>query len=144
MKDTYTVERVKKEFVHDTDYIDDKVFLTNEHYLTYFKKTFKSSGSLPWKRGILKIKNKGSVTRLMFHSGNSLGIKGSHMGLPLTAMQTLDVEHGIAYEFELSEGTRFLFMWKHPNHLIRIGFKYTFILGGLSVIIGILSLFFYR
>ena len=139
MKETLTIDRVTKAVVHDTDFIDDKVFLSNEKYKIYFKKTFKSSGSLPWKRGIVKIKHKDSVTRLMFHSGNSIGINGSQMGLPLTAMQILDVKQGIAYEFELSKGNRFLFMWNHPNHLVRIGFKYTIILGGLSVIIGLLS-----
>ena len=139
MIETYTIEHVTKAVVPDTEFIDDKVFLTNEHYKNYFKKTFKSSGSLPWKRGIIKIKHECYVTRLMFHSGNSLGINGSQMGLPLSAMQILDVKNGIAYEFELSVGSRFLFMWNHPNHLTRIGFKYTIILGGLSVIIGFLS-----
>lgn len=142
MMKTFTIKRVTKNDFPETDLIDDKVFLVNNHYENFFGKAFKEFGSLPWKRGILKIKHGSNIVRLMFHSGNSIKINESIMGLPLMAMQVLNVQDGVDYDFELSKGNRFLFMWKHPDHLTRIGFKYTVFLGSLSIFIGIISCFF--
>ena len=90
----------------------------------------------------MKIKHESNIVRLMFHSGNRIGLNKSTLGLPLMAMQVLDVQDGEDCKLELSKGNRFLFMWNHPTHLTRLGFKYTVCLGSLSIVIGIISCLF--
>ncbi|MBN2864150.1 MAG: hypothetical protein JXN62_13365 [Bacteroidales bacterium] len=120
------------------DFFDDKVQLENDHYQSIFGKTYKESGYFPWKRGIVKINYSGKVIRRLFYSGNSNNINKNSLGLSILSLQILDVQPNTNCEIELSKGNRFLFMWQHPNHLARIGFKYTVILGFLSLTLAVL------
>ena len=120
------------------DFFDDKVQLENHHYKKIFGKPYQDSRYVPWKRGIVKISKRGESIRRIFYSGNNDGIKTDSLGLSIVSMQILDVQKNTEDDLKLNKGSRFLFMWQHPNHLTRIGFKYTVVLGLLSLLIAIL------
>lgn len=142
--DTIKIEKetiVEKGYQYD--FFDDKVFLENGWYKELFGKTFNSQNSLPWKKGIVKItftsaKNKKVKIRRIFYSGNASGINNSQIGLTVLNYQmaySLDEP----LKIKLSKGSRFLFMWQHPNAMVRLGFKYAIVLGFISILVTIIS-----
>ena len=131
------VAHIKNDPSKGIDYVDDKVFLENSIYKTIFGKSYSKSFYLPWKRGVVKVKCNGKTIRRLFHSGNTLEINKKSIGLSIISMQILDVQADNDADFFLSKGNKLLFMWQHPNHLTRIGFKYTLVLGILALVIAI-------
>lgn len=138
-----TNEELRK---HDLplDFYDDKICLENSNYVRIFNKKFVEKSNKPQKRGIVKIKfiqsgnSSNVVLYRLFLSGNSLGIGKNEIGLPPLTSHFVTNFTG---DIKLTRGSRFFFIWQHPNHLVRIGFKYTFVLGVLSTLLGVISLF---
>jgi hypothetical protein len=136
------IEQVKQKSI-SIEFFDDKICLENSNYKKIFGKKFVENFYKPWKRGVVKvlfIDEDGSkfAIRGLFYSGNTFGVLKDEVGLLPPFSYYLSGYEG---KIKLSKGSRFLFIWQHPNHMVRLGFRFSFMLGGLSIILGIISLY---
>jgi len=141
LKKISTFDLKEKNFPYE--FFEDKICLENTTYEEIFGKKFSEQSYKPYKRGIVKVsflQTNGSkeIIRALFYSGNSFGILKDEVGIfpPLLYSVT-----NFNCTIKVSKGSKFLFIWNHPNHMVRLGFRYAFVLGGLSVFLGLISLY---
>lgn len=131
--------------IKNTDYSDetliDKVFLSNIQYKKFFGITFIEEKYRPWKRGIIKIMNRDenvSIQR-MYMGASHLGISEGQFFVPRFSQNMLAIKRKSEQVFILKKGSKFLFYWQHPSHNVRASFKATFVLGIISIVLGIIG-----
>ncbi len=114
---------------------DERVYLFNGMYEDIFGIKFQEQNQLPSKRGVVKLNITGTERKIyrLFSGGNR--VNKDEIGLSRTSMQILGIDDNQKYDFILSKGCKFQFMWNHPNHSTRIAFR----LAIWAVFIGLLS-----
>lgn len=131
--------------IKNSEYADetliDKVLLSNSQYKIFFGKTFNEEKYRPWKRGIIKIANTVSNVSIlrMYMGASKLGIDDSHFFVPKLSQNMLAINKA-EQKYSLKKGSKFWFYWQHPSHSVRASFKATFVLGIISIILGIIGL----
>lgn len=117
---------------------DERVYLVNGAYEDIFGIKYKDQDYLPSKRGIIKVQEKGTKRKIyrLFAGGNR--VDSLQIGLSRSSMQILGLDDNQNYDFILSKGYKFQFMWNHPNHSTRIAYRISL----WAIFIGILSIFF--
>jgi hypothetical protein len=119
------------------------ISLNSQKYEQIFSTRFAKEGSLPWKKGIVKISTEnGQTIYRLFHGG---GIEGELCLLDDISLRMLGIKK-TPNEITLKPAPRFTgrfwFYWEHPNEAARVSFKsgvFYFIVSTVLTVIGFLK-----
>lgn len=128
------------------------IFLSNDTYEKIFGKKLKTSGSYPWRRGIVKITffdDKEMIHRSIYRLWRGLNPNYKTKDLAYINVQGQIILFGAKSDGEvknliLSKGTKLMYYWNNENSVIRCSFKlglWSVVFGGISLILSVISLF---
>lgn len=117
------------------------ISLNSQKYERIFSTRFAKQGSLPWKKGIVKITSNGNTIYRLFHGGS---IEGEICLLDDISLGMLDSKSNEEIRLKAAPKVigRFRFYWQHPNEAARVSFKsgvYYFVVSTVLTLIGFLK-----
>jgi len=118
----------------------DKVMLHSSVYKSIFNGTYKSSGSNPRRRGVVKVSNGKQNVYLRFWGASQFGIGKDNFSVHPYVFNYLNSSESVC-EFSFSKGSVLKYYWFNPIDAIRISFRLgslSVILGGISIVLGII------
>lgn len=114
---------------------DSYAYVYSHQLKSYTSKKYYGKRYLPWNRPIVKISHKKRVIYRMVYSYSKLKLNKDEIYLTPVNLHILGLN--IGDEIQIKKGNRFLYYWQHIDHVTRVSFKLGFIIGIISILLGI-------
>lgn len=134
-----------KNINYSKEFYQDKILVNNHDFYPILGKKSKGIIEIKKKR-IVKISYEGGKNKIYREmvGGSSSGINKGEAYITFQSKNELDNPND-SEEIDVTSGNKylfeFLFLWNHPSLNIRLVFKIGLVLGLLSIIVGIVSIF---